>query len=411
MANPIIYVAPLFFVLVLAELAIGWKRARQTYVLGDSLTSIGLGMSTQIFNIFTRPLNVGIYFLIYQHLSFFKLPADQWWVWAIGIIGYDFFYYWSHRYGHEINVLWASHVVHHSSEQYNYATAMRQSSTGFLSYMLFFWPLALIGVPPVVFVTSALISLAYQFWIHTCHIGSLGWFDRWFASPSNHRVHHGQNDYCIDKNYGAILMLWDRLFNTFEPERKDEEVVFGIQGQLGSLDPVTANLHKYAELLRDSKAATNWKDRLRVWIAAPGWRPAEAERLHPAKPHDLSQFRYYRPRISKSTGIYALLQATLVIGVGTFFTAFSSQLPKEMLWLGAAWLLASLWVIGRTLDARRGQAVWQALWLLSLAMPLALVHQHFGPAAQGWLLGAALVALLLLGLLPQMRKPLAREQA
>ena len=167
-------------------------------------------------------------------------------MWVGALIAYDFFYYWNHRIDHEVGLFWAAHVVHHQSDHFNLSTALRQSSTGALLGWIFYLPMAVAGVPPVVFVGVGLIDLLYQFWIHTELIGKLGWFDRVFASPSNHRVHHGINDRYLDKNYGGILILWDRLFGTFEPEV--EKPVFGVRGGLGTFDPIWANVAYYATM-------------------------------------------------------------------------------------------------------------------------------------------------------------------
>ncbi|NUT77800.1 sterol desaturase family protein [Pseudomonas sp. C1C7] len=380
MPNAIVYAIPAFFVLLLLELFWSFWRRRQTFALSDSLSSISLGLGGQVLNIFAKGLNVGIYLLAYKYLAVFELSPSHWWVWAIGLIGYDFCYYWHHRMGHETNLVWASHVVHHSSEEFNYSTAMRQTSTGFFTNWFFYWPLAVIGLPPSVFIVSGAVVLGYQFWIHTRHIGSLGWFDYCFASPSNHRVHHGQNEYCVDRNYGGVLMLWDHLFGSFAKERPahQEPIIYGIHGQLKTFDPIKANLHKYQGLLEDFRLADNWSDRLKLWFAPPGWRPAAAHRVKPHPPHDISAFRIYRPRISSATALYCVLQMALVMPLGLGFIAFAFQLDLSWQVLGAVWVLASLWVLGRTLENAPGNGRWQVLWLCSLAVPAAIAHLQWG---------------------------------
>lgn len=405
MPNPIVLAVPLFLCLLLLEL--GWSlwRRRPTFAFGDSLASITLGLSGQVLNVFAKAANLGIYVLAYEHLSLFQLPTSAWWVWALGILGYDFLYYWNHRLGHEVNLLWASHVVHHSSEEFNFSTAMRQTSTGFFTSWLFYWPLAVLGVPPLVFLVSGAISLLYQFWIHTRLIGRLGWFDRCFASPSNHRVHHGQNDYCVDRNYGAILMLWDHLFGTFADERPahEEPIVYGIHGQLKRFDLLHANLHKYADLLEDCRLADNWKDRLRVWVARPGWRPRAAELRQPKPAHDLSAFRIYRPKISRTAAAFSLLQLLVLLVAGVPFITYGASLPWAWKIAAALWLLASLWVIGHTLEGHADARRWQLAWLLSLPLPVALGHFVLGLQLPLLALPAAGVALLLGGLLLKSR--------
>ncbi len=191
--------------------------------------------------------------LVYNHFALFSLEANDWRVWVGALIAYDFFYYWNHRIDHEVGLFWAAHVVHHQSEAFNLSTALRQPSSGVLLGWIFYLPMAIAGVPPLVFVAVGLIDLLYQFWIHTELVGKLGWFDRVFASPSNHRVHHGVNDHYLDKNYGGILILWDRLFGTFEDEV--ETPVFGVRGGLGTFDPVSANLSYYATMAKLAWAA------------------------------------------------------------------------------------------------------------------------------------------------------------
>ena len=182
-----------------------------------------------------------------------QLPADQWWVWLLGIVSYDFCYYWFHRVGHESAVFWASHVVHHQSQEYNLSTALRQTSSSALLGWIFYLPMAIAGIPPEVFAVAAVVNLLYQYWIHTEQIGSLGWFDRWFSSPSNHRVHHAVNDRYIDRNYGGISMAWDHLFGSFVDET--ERCVYGTRAPLDSWDPFWANVEVYADLARKSRNA------------------------------------------------------------------------------------------------------------------------------------------------------------
>ena len=196
-------------------------------------------------------------------------------MWIGALLAYDFCYYWLHRAGHRVAVLWAAHVVHHQSEDYNLSTALRQTSSGFLFGWIFYLPLAVAGVPPLVFGTVALIDLLYQFWVHTQQVGKLGWFDRWFCSPSNHRVHHAVNERYLDKNYGGILIVWDRLFGTFAEEDDAEPCVYGTRAPLRSWNPVWANLQVYRDLWLDS-----WRARVLGRQAA---RVARAAGLAPGR--------------------------------------------------------------------------------------------------------------------------------
>ncbi|MBL8348966.1 MAG: sterol desaturase family protein [Burkholderiaceae bacterium] len=352
MLDPIIYAVPVFLAMMAAEYAVERRRGEPVYRAADTISSLSLGILSQLVAAFSKLAALGIYTLVWQHAAIWPLPADSAWVWVGALLAYDFCYYWLHRMGHEVNILWAAHVVHHSSEEYNLSTALRQTATGHLFGWLFYLPLALAGVPPLVFVVVGLIDLLYQFWVHTRQVGKLGWFDRVFCSPSNHRVHHGQNDWCLDRNYGGILILWDRLFGTFTEERDGEAIVYGIRGQLGSFDPLRANLHVYADLWRDIRLTRRGSDKLRVLFAHPGWRPADAAAAAPKPAWDLSRFERYAPPLPAAWGLHALLQLAVLIAFSLHFLAVVPSLG-----LGAGLAYAGL--IGAQLVALSRLTEWR----------------------------------------------------
>jgi uncharacterized membrane protein YhhN len=210
--------------------------------------------------------------------------------------------------------------------------------------------MAIAGVPPLVFVTVGLIDLLYQFWIHTELVGKLGWFDRVFASPSNHRVHHGVNDTYLDKNYGGILILWDRVFGTYEDEA--ETPVFGVRGGLGTFDPVSANLSYYATMAKLAWAADDWRDKVRVWFAPPGWVPANLRPAGPQAPFDVGAVRPYDPPAGRAVSVLALTALAATIGATAAFLLAGPHLPLTNglgVFLSFA---ASLWAMGALLDGR-----------------------------------------------------------
>ncbi|HXE21063.1 MAG TPA: sterol desaturase family protein, partial [Rhodoferax sp.] len=267
----IVLATPVFLLLIALEFAWGWAKGRNTYRLNDAINSISLGVLSQLSAVFTRLLQIGIYSAIYAAVALYPNPEfwNTWYGWLLALLFYDLCYYWLHRMGHESAVLWAAHVVHHQSQDYNLSTALRQPSTYELLRWIFYLPMALAGVPPQMFAVVALIDLLYQFWVHTEHVPKLGWFDRWFCSPSNHRVHHAVNDQYVDKNYGGILIVWDRLFGSFQEE--GEKCVYGTRSGLNSWDPLWANFEVYWGLLKDSWHTRRWRDKLRVWFKPPGW--------------------------------------------------------------------------------------------------------------------------------------------
>lgn len=294
-AQVIVLATPVFLALIAIEFAVGRLRGRDTYRWPDAMASIGLGVLSQLVALGTRFFGIGIYAIAYEQVALWRLPAHAWWVWLLALLAYDFLYYVHHRFGHRVALGWAAHAVHHQSEDYNLSTALRQTGSGFLLGWIFYLPLALLGVPPLVFASVALIDLLYQFWVHTQQIGRLGWFDRWFCSPSNHRAHHAVNDRYLDRNYGGILIVWDRLFGTFVEEDDADPCVFGTRSPLRSWDPISANLQVYRELLQTSRAARRWRDKLRVWIAPPGWQPADVAARDRKPAFDLARVARYDP--------------------------------------------------------------------------------------------------------------------
>ena len=315
----IVLATPVFLALIGVELAIGRARARVGYRLNDALSSIGLGVMSQVAAVFTAMLTLGIYVAVHERFTVWQLAPTSPWTWVIGLVAYDFLYYWHHRAGHRVALFWAAHVVHHQSEDYNLSTALRQTSSGWLVGWIFYLPMAIAGFPPLVFAVVALIDLLYQFWVHTEQVGRLGWFDRWFCAPSNHRVHHAVNDVYLDRNSGGVFLVWDRLFGTWAEEDPAVPCVYGTRAPLRSWNPIRANLQIYAELGRESWRATRWRDKLRVWLKPPGWRPADVAARWPKAPFVVDGFERFDPVASPRRQALALSLFVALLAATTFF--------------------------------------------------------------------------------------------
>jgi sterol desaturase/sphingolipid hydroxylase (fatty acid hydroxylase superfamily) len=351
MGKTIALATPVFFALIALEFLVGRARGHSNYRLNDALNSLSLGVMSQVVGLFTKLLAVGIYAAVHSVAALWQWPTDQWWTWALAIIVYDFCYYWNHRLGHESAVFWAAHVVHHQSQEYNLTTALRQTSSGALLGWIFYLPMAVAGFPTEVFVVAAVVNLLYQYWIHTEQVGKLGWFDRWFGSPSNHRVHHAVNDRYIDRNYGGITMLWDRLFGTFVEE--GEKCVYGTRAPLDSWDPLWANLEVYADLARRSRQAAHWRDKLLVWLMPPGWQPAAAGGPAWHKPSfDVGALRRFDPPMNRPTQGFALLHFGAVLVGATALLWHADTLALPMLVAASLAILGVLWVIGAVMQGR-----------------------------------------------------------
>jgi sterol desaturase/sphingolipid hydroxylase (fatty acid hydroxylase superfamily)/uncharacterized membrane protein YhhN len=353
----IVLATPVFFLLMGIEFAYGYVRERKgtgrnTYRLNDAVNSISLGVLSQLSAIFSKLVFLAIYTAIYNYAALFPNEAfwGTWYGALLALLLYDFCYYWLHRAGHEVAILWAAHVVHHQSQDYNLSTALRQTSSGELLAWVFYVPMALLGVPPLVFAIEALVDLLYQFWVHTEHIPKLGWFDRVFCSPSNHRVHHAVNDRYLDRNYGGILVLWDRLFGSFQEE--DEKCVYGTRGQLNSWDPLWANLEVYRELAVVSWRARNWGDKLKVWLKPPGWQPADVAARYPKPAFDIRQVQVFHPPMSRAAQWFVAGQFVVLLQGVTAILWNAHQLPALDCTVWSTALVAAYWAMGAVAQSR-----------------------------------------------------------
>jgi sterol desaturase/sphingolipid hydroxylase (fatty acid hydroxylase superfamily) len=377
MGKTIAIATPVFFALIALEYFVGRARGRSNYRLNDAVNSLSLGVMSQVVGLFTKLLVVGIYAAVYSVAALWQLPAEQWWVWVLAIVSYDFCYYWNHRLGHESAVFWAAHVVHHQSQEYNLSTALRQTSSGALLGWIFYLPMAIAGIPPGVFVVAAVVNLLYQYWIHTEQVGSLGWFDRWFGSPSNHRVHHAVNDRYIDRNYGGITMFWDRLFGTFVEE--GERCVYGTRAPLDSWDPLWANFEVYADLARKSRALPRWRDKLAVWFMPPGWQPALADGQAWHKPaFDVSRVRRYDPPLGGAAQAFVIVHFVAVLCGATALLWYADQLPFATLAAAALAVLGVLWLIGAVMQGRLRLPTAVALEFAAGLLVLAVLAARLG---------------------------------
>ena len=387
----IVLATPVFLLLIALEFV--WSRTRasrtagqQPYRLNDAINSISLGIISQLFGVLSKVLSIGIYTLVFGAVAIYPDLAfwTTWYGIILALIFYDFCYYWVHRAGHVIALFWAAHVVHHQSQHYNLSTALRQTSSGALFGWIFYIPMAIAGVPPLVFGIVALIDLLYQFWVHTEQVGKLGWFDRVFCSPSNHRVHHAVNDPYIDKNYGGLLVIWDRMFGSFQEEMDHEPCVYGTRGALNSWDPMWANLEVYWALAKDSWATRNWGDKVRIWFKPPGWQPEDLKQAHPKPAFRLEDVTTYNPPLTAGQQWFAALQFILALAAVSVFlwNADTMSLGTAALWIAA--ISASMWALGLFMQGRL--ALLEVLVLESAALAtlsaLGMVDLHlvFKPA-------------------------------
>ena len=370
---------PVFLSLIVIEYVVDLARGTRYYRFADAVNSLSCGMVGTGLRVFFGFLGLVVYTWVLDHWALLRLPADSWPTWVFAFILYDFCYYWQHRFGHTVGLFWASHVVHHQSEEFNLTTALRQPGAGAFTNWIFYVPMALGGVPVTVFLLVGVAQLFYQFWPHTQHIGRMGFLDRWIQTPSNHRVHHAQNDIYLDKNYVGVFLIWDHLFGSFQEERDDEPPIYGIRGQLKSWNPVWANLHYFWSMARDSWHARSWRDKLCVWIAPPGWRPADVAARFPKPAYDPRRdFVRFDPPRRLSLSVYVVVQFAALVAANSHFLAL---LPKESTgWsiLYFAFILGSLVTLGGVLENRREFLFLEAARLALTAACVLALGRWFG---------------------------------
>ncbi len=263
---------PLFLLAVGVEAAWSQRHHRGIYRLPDTLASLSMLVASGLVEILPRLGAVFVMLYLHDISPLRDVVGRQWWAWMLLFVMDDFSYYWFHRANHAIRLLWAGHVNHHSSEYLNFATALRQGVGERIHKFVFWLWLPLLGFDPAMVLIMISISLFYQFWIHTQAVERLpSWIEAVFNTPSHHRVHHASNVRYLDRNHGGVLIIWDRLFGTFAPERDEEPVVYGLTHNIGTHSPLRVLLHEYQAIWRDLKRSSRWRDRWRYLLLAPGW--------------------------------------------------------------------------------------------------------------------------------------------
>jgi sterol desaturase/sphingolipid hydroxylase (fatty acid hydroxylase superfamily) len=341
-------VAVPFFILAMAvECLYGYFAKKQTYRLNDTINSLQLGTLSRLNDVLKLGFSAVVFGALVRWIGVPQWPMEAWWQWVVAFVAYDFCYYWKHRYGHEWRIMWASHVAHHQSEEFNLSTALRQTGTDYIGFV-FYIPLYLAGVPAPAIITVGSLNLIYQFWVHTEHIRRLGPLEWLLVTPSNHRVHHARNPEYLDRNYGGVFIVWDRLFGTFKDEQPDNPCVYGITKGLASWNPIWANFHFWADTARLAWRTRNIGDKFRIWFKAPAWVPSDLE----AKP--VSDWRYpkYDPPASAFTRGYNFTQLWIVLVASLWLVGAEANLPRAFVLLAFAWLCFSFYVQGAWLEGR-----------------------------------------------------------
>jgi sterol desaturase/sphingolipid hydroxylase (fatty acid hydroxylase superfamily) len=320
--NPIVLSIPVYFILIGIELVVARFTDKDLYKFPDAIANIGCGITSQLSGLFLTIFGIGIYEFLFSNFALFKVDSDAWWYWVVLVLLVDLAYYWAHRMSHEINLFWGGHVVHHQSEEYNFSVALRQSSLQVVWTFAFSLPIAFLGFNTMHFALISAFNTLYQFWIHTETIGK---FPRWiefiFNTPSHHRVHHGRDPKYIDKNHAGSLIIWDRMFGTFQEE--EEHPTYGITKPINSWNPLFANVSHYVSMTEDLRQIKGWKDKIKYLFMKPGWLPQSLGGYRQAPAVDKSTYKKYETPSGIALNLYVLFQYVVCLA-GTAMFLFNA---------------------------------------------------------------------------------------
>lgn len=344
----ILLAVPAFFALIGVELWLCRRRGRRDYRFSDTVANLSCGVGEQVL-VSVASGGVLVYLFLFERAALVRLPPDAISTWLACFVAVDLCYYWAHRASHRVNFLWAAHAVHHQSEDYNLSVALRQSWIQRAFSWPFYWPLALLGFPPAVVVTTYTLNILYQFWIHTQLVGRLGPLEWVLNTPSHHRVHHGVDAPYLDRNHGGVLIVWDRLFGTFCAEASPPR--YGVVQPLGSFSALRANLDPWRKLARMAAAEPRLLGKVLVFLRPPDWR---SEATPPEEGPLRTDPGYVLHDVERPLAVRALAGALFLaalVGAIAFLRA-APGLAAGPLWAGAAALLAALTAVGALLDGR-----------------------------------------------------------
>jgi sterol desaturase/sphingolipid hydroxylase (fatty acid hydroxylase superfamily) len=347
----LIIAMPLFLLLVLFEKWYGWRKGNDTVRTMDMISSLSSGVTNSTKDVLGLSIAIISYSWMVENLTIYQVKSS-WLLYVIAFLALDFAGYWVHRLAHTVNFFWNNHIVHHSSEEFNLACALRQSiSVYFRIYAFLLIPAALFGVPQQVIAVVAPLHLFAQFWYHTQHINKMGWLEYIIVTPAHHRVHHAINPEYLDKNYGQIFIFWDRMFGTFQEESPAIPAVYGVTRPVRTWNPIKINFMHLWLLMQDAWHTQSWKDKLRVWLMPLGWRPADVIEKYPVyKIEDVYHFEKYDTPAPKGMIIYLWIQLfCLLLIVSYLFGNVASIGLTNMMYYGL-FIFAQVYALTEFMD-------------------------------------------------------------
>jgi sterol desaturase/sphingolipid hydroxylase (fatty acid hydroxylase superfamily) len=353
---------PIFLLLVLLEKWYGWRKGNDTVDMMDMISSLTSGVTNVTKDVLGLSVAVISYGWFVKNLAVIHIEEGIG-VYIIAFLAMDFSGYCVHRIQHTVNIFWNAHAIHHSSEEFNLACALRQSASVFFKIFVFFLiPAALLGVPVQVIAVVAPLHLFIQFWYHTQHIGKMGFLENIIVTPSHHRVHHAINPEYLDKNYSQVFIIWDKLFGTFQEEREDIPAVYGITRPAATWNPIKINFQHITLLIADAWRSKNVLDKVRIWFMPTGWRPMDVEQKYPLqKINDVYNFEKYNPASSVGLKAWAFIQMLFLLVFVSFLFGNISQIGSPGIFYYGLFIFLFIYALTELMDRNPFAFVWESI--------------------------------------------------
>jgi len=353
---------PVFLLLVLLEKLYGWYTKKDPFRNMDTISSLSSGVTNVTKDVLGLSIGIISYQWMVTHLAIFTIK-ETWITYVIAFIAIDFSGYWVHRWSHHINIFWNLHIIHHSSEEFNLACALRQSISSFFELFTFLLlPAALVGVPANVIAVVAPIQLFAQFWYHTRYINKMGMFEKIIVTPSHHRVHHAINKEYLDKNLGQIFIIWDRLFGTYQEELPNVPPVYGITRPVSTWNPIKINFQHLWLLIKDAWRTDSFRDKLRIWFMPTGWRPADVIENYPVKKiEDVYNFQKYDPKASKVLQTWSWVQLIMLLLFVSYLFGNIAAIGSPGMFVYGGYIFLTVYAFTELMDKSQYAFVWEGI--------------------------------------------------
>ena len=358
----LLFAMPVFLALVLLEKWYGWYKGKDTVRQMDMISSLSSGITNVTKDVLGLSLVIISYEWLVDKIALIHIKPGVW-VYFVAFVALDFAGYWVHRISHHYNLFWNNHIIHHSSEEFNLACALRQSISSIIKiFAIFLLPAALLGVPATVIAIVAPIQLFAQFWYHTQHINKMGWLEKIIVTPSHHRVHHAINPEYIDKNFSQIYIMWDKLFGTFQEELPDVVPVYGITRPVRTWNPVKINFMHLWLLIKDAWHTKKWKDKLRIWLMPTGWRPGDvAEKFPVYKIEDVYNFDKYSPQYSAALLTWSWIQLSGLLMTISYLFANIAIIGIPGFFVYGLFVFVTVYAYSELMDRNRYALFWEVI--------------------------------------------------